>query len=216
MPIWVGMMRFGLLLGATWALVDANRRLRRRNAELGHARDRAERLARVDALTGLPNRRHFDQALAGELARAGRTGEGLGVLLIDVDLFKQVNDRYGHAAGDRVLVEVAARLDRAMRGYDTVARWGGDEFAVIAPDVPDGEALAAIAEQLRRAVGDASVAVAGADLRVTISVGAVRLAGERFTPDEVIGVADRALADAKAAGRRRASAGPGEPASATY
>jgi diguanylate cyclase (GGDEF)-like protein len=190
------MMRFGLLIGATAALVAANRRLRRRNADL-------ERLAHLDPLTGLPNRRAFDRALAAELARAARTGEGLGILLIDVDRFKAINDRHGHGAGDRVLVEVAARLDGAVRGYDTVARWGGDEFAVIAPDVADAGALAAIAEQVRAAVGATPVAVAATPLDVSISVGAVRVAGERLTPDEALGALSRVLMDAKAATRPR-------------
>jgi diguanylate cyclase (GGDEF)-like protein len=194
-PIWEAMMRFGLLLlGTTGTLLAANLRLRRRNADL-------ERLAHADPLTGLPNRRHFDRALAAELARSARTGDGLGILLIDVDRFKAINDRHGHAAGDDVLVEVAARLDRAVRGYDTVARWGGDEFAVIAPDVPDADGLVAIAEQVRASVAETPIPVPGAAVEATISVGAIRIVGERFEADEVLGAADRALAGAKA-GRR--------------
>ena len=201
MPISEAMMRFGLVLGGTaGALLLANRRLQRRNAEL-------ERLAHLDALTALPNRRAFDRALAAELARAARTGEGLGILLIDVDRFKAINDRHGHGAGDRVLVEVAARLDRAVRGYDTVSRWGGDEFAVIAPDVPDADGLAAIAEQVRGSVAETLVEVPGAAVAVTVSVGAIRVAGERFTAEEVLGAASRALAEAKAVGRDGARRG---------
>ena len=102
---------------------------------LEEARGDAELRARTDYLTGAHNRAHFAEALAAELDRAGRESRKTGLALIDVDHFKLVNDRYGHLTGDAVLVEVARRLRAILREYDTLARWGGEEFAILAPGI---------------------------------------------------------------------------------
>ncbi len=123
-----------------------------------------------DPLTSLYNRRHFDAALVSEVARAKRTGRGLSVLLIDLDRFKPINDTYGHGAGDAVLKAVASVLQARSRQVDTVARIGGDEFAVLAPETagPQGEALA---EALATAIADAAVTFDGHALSVGASIG---------------------------------------------
>src|SRR5205807_2375184 len=99
------------------------------------ARAEAERRSRIDPLTTLFNRRHAVETIEQELARSGRDGGGLGLLMFDVDRFKQINDQFGHAGGDAVLIEIARRLRAGVRVYDTVARVGGGEFCVVVPSV---------------------------------------------------------------------------------
>ncbi len=108
----------------------------------------AEREARTDALTGLPNRLAFSDAIERELARARRYGGGFMLLCVDIDNFKTINDRYGHPAGDELLMEAARRMRASLRASDLVARLGGDEFAIIATDVPGPEAARAIARRV--------------------------------------------------------------------
>ena len=117
--------------------------------ELRIARDEAQRRSRVDALTEVYNRAHFVEELTRELDRAAREGETPAVVMLDLDYFKRVNDTFLHAGGDIVLREVARRIAGAVRGYDTVARWGGEEFVVLLPTVRDDEALRHVAEKLR-------------------------------------------------------------------
>jgi two-component system cell cycle response regulator len=166
------------------ALLDANRRLARQ--------------ALTDDLTGLANRRHGAHQLEREVALCVRHGRLLALLRVDVDHFKPINDSYGHEAGDQVLVEVARRLEEAVRGGDELARWGGDEFVAILPGTDKAGALRA-AERLRASVAEAPIAAAGHELPVTISVGWAHWAGD--TPDDLLARADRALYRAKDAGR---------------
>jgi diguanylate cyclase (GGDEF)-like protein/PAS domain S-box-containing protein len=174
---------------------------RRRVAdELAAARDEADRRSRVDALTGVFNRGHFTEALAAELDRAARASATVGLLIADIDHFKRVNDTYGHLAGDRVLAEIAARLATAVRRYDTLARFGGEEFVVLVPDVRDLASLVATGEQLRAAVRLQPFTAGGNDLAITVSVG-VALAQAGDGADALIGAADLALYAAKDAGR---------------
>jgi diguanylate cyclase (GGDEF)-like protein/putative nucleotidyltransferase with HDIG domain len=172
--------------------------------EADAAREEAERLSRTDALTGISNRRNLTDHLEQELARGERDGSAPGVLLLDVDHFKRINDRFGHAAGDAVLVEVARRIQAAVRRYDHVARWGGEEFCVVAPGLMDDTPLLRISEGIRSAVARTPIDVGdGAILSVTISIGAVRAVGELATPEAVTQAADRALYSAKRRGRNQ-------------
>jgi diguanylate cyclase (GGDEF)-like protein len=167
---------------------------------------RAQRLAAItDGLTGLRTRRYFEEALGNEGARAGRYGQPLSILLLDVDHFKKVNDTYGHNGGDRVLVEVTHRLRELIRPGDVVARYGGEEFAVLLPNTGPGQAWE-IAERIRRGVSAAPIAVAEGRLcRVTVSVGTAGMPAVAST-DELVLAADRALYAAKNAGRDRVAA----------
>ncbi|GIE31590.1 hypothetical protein Ait01nite_046350 [Actinoplanes italicus] len=166
------------------------------------------RAAVTDSLTGLHTRRHFTQALAVECRRSARTGHGVGLLVIDVDHFKQVNDGYGHPAGDQVLREVARRLTVGSRAGGVVARYGGEEFVVLAPHTGPDELLA-LAERLRTEVSGLPVDVGGDLLAVTVSIGAA--AESRPEPDALMRTADEALYAAKAAGRNRAVLSPSTP-----
>jgi diguanylate cyclase (GGDEF)-like protein len=171
-------------------------------AEGGRAE--AEQRTRMDTLTGLYNRRHVLDAIAAELARSDRTGVPPSVLLLDLDHFQRINGVYGHAAGDRVLAEIASRLRGRLRRYDVLGRWGGEEFIVLAPTVPDDETLRRLADQIRRLVGTLPVAVPGGGLLpVTVSIGAVRAGGALRSVEGLIDCADRALAAAKRRGRDR-------------
>jgi diguanylate cyclase (GGDEF)-like protein len=167
------------------------------------ARAEAEQRSRVDALTGLFNRRHTMESIEHELARASN-GPGVGVLMFDVDHFKRVNDRHGHAGGDAVLVEVAERLRHGVREWDVVARLGGEEFCVVAPGLDSEDAVAALGERLRTAVADRPVTLAnGVTIPVTISVGAALVASGSGSAEHAIDFADRALYAAKRHGRNR-------------
>ncbi|HEY3184092.1 MAG TPA: GGDEF domain-containing protein [Gaiellaceae bacterium] len=157
----------------------------------------SEARARRDPLTGAYNRRWFEEAIDEEV----RAGTNVGLVLLDLDHFKRVNDRYGHAAGDAVLVETVRRLSARVRTGDGVVRWGGEELAVLLVGVGDGTDLAARAEELRSAIGDDAFVVDGRAIAVTASAGAATLEADA---DSLVRAADAALYDAKRAGRNRA------------
>jgi diguanylate cyclase (GGDEF)-like protein len=167
------------------------------------AEERLREAARTDSLTGLFNRRHFSEALEAELERSRREHLTPGLLLLDVDHFKAVNDTYGHQVGDAVLAEIAARLRAAVRGYDCVARWGGEEFVVLAPALDSERVLWRICEGLRQSVGQLPITVGTRRLDVTVSLGAV-LVDPISSHELIFDQADRALYAAKRLGRDRA------------
>ncbi len=177
-----------------------------RIAQLERFLDDARQEASTDSLTGLANRRAFDAALRAKAGDAMNNGNDLAFLLIDIDRFKQVNDRWGHAVGDDVLRIVAGTLTRLVRGQDTIARYGGEEFAIILPQTDQYGAIGA-AENLRAAVEQQALPLAGAGLlRLTISAGA-----SCYDHGENLGAwlarADAALYVAKNGGRNRVSFG---------
>jgi diguanylate cyclase (GGDEF)-like protein/PAS domain S-box-containing protein len=164
--------------------------------------EQLSRLAMVDDLTRLPNRRHFDLQLDRRLAELDRFGWPFGVLMIDLDHFKHINDEHGHQVGDQVLNLVARTLKANCRSLDTVARWGGEEFAAIIANVRDEE-LARVAEKLRAMV-DAGVLreSPGGPVRVTVSIGGAIVRPHEAAP-EIMKRADEMLYAAKHAGRNR-------------
>jgi diguanylate cyclase (GGDEF)-like protein len=178
---------------------------RRRDAAIELADTRLaelERRSREDVLTHVFNRRHFSEVLTGEFARTDRGGDPPAVLMLDIDHFKQINDEHGHLTGDEVLEEVARRIGTVMRRYDVLARWGGDEFAVLAlgPSI-DHEGVAALGERARRAVNETPIDAKAVSISVTLSVGAALSGDGLESPDALVDAADEALYDAKANGR---------------
>jgi diguanylate cyclase (GGDEF)-like protein len=177
---------------------------------IGGYEDRLQLQSFTDPLTGLANRRHFVQALATEITRSKRYGAPLTVLLIDIDYFKRVNDRFGHAAGDGALVSVANGLRSSCRQTDLPARYGGDEFALLLPQTTAERGLH-FAERLAAVLRSAPPSEGGAPA-LTLSIGVAEGArGE--APDQLLERADQALYQAKGAGRNRAVLAPaGVPA----
>ncbi len=163
------------------------------------------RLAHSDPLTGCANRRAFEQMLEAELARADRYGPPTALLLMDLDHFKLVNDRYGHPGGDAALSGFVATVSGVLRPSDRMARLGGEEFALLAPETDEAGALT-LAERLRQRVMTHPVAFAGQHIALTVSVGvAVRTAGG-VAADTFLGQADEVLYRAKHGGRNRVEA----------
>jgi diguanylate cyclase (GGDEF)-like protein len=170
------------------------------DAALVHAL--TESLSLSDPLTGLANRRQLDQDLALEVERAARYGRSLAVLMIDIDHFKQVNDTFGHGVGDAVLSEVARLLSEHARGGDTVYRYGGEEFAVLARE-SDINGAVIVAERLRAVVEDHYASSAPGDVSVTISIGVASVSDTVDAAQRVLEASDAALYDAKRSGRNR-------------
>jgi diguanylate cyclase (GGDEF)-like protein len=187
--------------GEFLAQVRAGLRIRRLEQRLVALNQELERLAVTDPVTDFANRRAFTARLRHEFDRQARSGEPFGLLMIDVDRFKQCNDSLGHQTGDSALRETAAVMGRQLRAADLLARWGGDEFAVVLPGDAPEQALAC-AERLRAAVHQAGLAGG----TITISVGAASAPADGDEPDRLIYSADQALYAAKRAGRNRAIA----------
>jgi diguanylate cyclase (GGDEF)-like protein len=175
--------------------------------QLKEQSDAFERLSKEDALTGLANRRQFDEVLAQEFARARRHRQPLTVVMADIDSFKAVNDRFSHKAGDEVLVVVARLIRESCRGTDLAARYGGEEFGMLLPQTT-AEGAEVVCERIRALVASADLSAIAPGLRVTISIG-ISDWPEAPHPDKLIVAADEQLYAAKRAGRnrvRRASA----------
>ena len=159
-------------------------------------------LATHDALTELYNRRHFIEMADKEIARAIRHQRPLSLCIVDVDLFKPVNDRYGHISGDEVLRQIAALLRRHARNDDLAARIGGEEFALLLPECGSEDA-AVLADRVREAVAEAAFAPGGEPRQMTVSIGVASLAATRETRQALMAAADAALYRAKHEGRNR-------------
>ena len=175
-------------------------RLKRRKKELELALDTIRQLATMDELTSLANRRHMNEVLAAE-ERRGPRGAGTCVALLDIDFFKQVNDRHGHAAGDAVLRAFAATARAALRSHDVLARWGGEEFLLLLPDASPQDARMVL-ERMAERVHAMRVDGLEQERRISFSAGLTeRRDGEAFA--DAINRADKALYRAKEAGRDR-------------
>ena len=158
-----------------------------------------------DDLTGLYNRREILRNLEEKFIQAQRETHPLGIIMLDIDHFKQINDRHGHQIGDTVLAEVGRRLKKGLRPYDKVGRYGGEEFLIILPKCGP-KATKIIAERVRRNLGDEKIKTGNGDLRVTISLGcAITDPQEVTTVEKLLYRSDMALYHAKAQGRNRVS-----------
>ena len=165
---------------------------------------KAEQSAVTDALTGLGNRHTMEDAFPREIERSVRDGRKLALIMLDLDNFKVLNDRYGHVVGDRVLAAIARTLKRQFRPDDILVRYGGDEFAVLLPNVSEGQALA-IAERTREAVASENLSLREDDtLSVSVSIGVAEL-GLHQSLDALLGAADAAMYRAKRSGRNAVS-----------
>jgi diguanylate cyclase (GGDEF)-like protein len=167
-----------------------------------HYVQRVKQLAYIDGLTGIFNRRYFELRIGDEIERARRSGQGMGVILIDIDQFKRLNDEFGHLLGDEVLRQVVSIFSQQVRKTDIVCRYGGEEFVIVLSQTDVRHTLA-VAEKLRRAVE--RYQFPGVPRPVTISAGASNFPDHGVTRDELVKLADEALYSAKQAGRNRAA-----------
>ena len=187
--------------GELLARVDVGRRLVELQARLNEAREALAHEAMHDPLTGVLNRRAFTGALARELSRKRRYENVLAVGICDVDHFKQINDTYGHQAGDEVLCGLVRLIAGNLRGHDVLGRHGGDEFVVVTEHRRiDGPGI--LYERLRTAVAARPIATGAGDIAITITFG-VKVADEGDTETELLAAADRALYQAKSNGRNQ-------------
>ena len=160
--------------------------------ELRRAERELEHLASHDSLTGLPNRHQLQRELQYAITHAAKTGDGLAVLYLDLDGFKAANDRYGHLVGDRLLREVAQRLQKDLRQGDLVARVGGDEFVALLPGCCDAQAANGVADALRARLSPPYILSDGA-FRVDASIGIACFPEDGSDPDTLLAHADRAM-----------------------
>ncbi len=185
-PVWNAAVRLGFFLTVASLLVVLHGALKRQ-----------EHLARQDQLTGLANLRHFSDVADLEVHRARRYGHPISIAYLDVDDFKDVNDRFGHQRGDTLLRSIAATIQANIRSSDTLGRLGGDEFALLMPETSGEAAIAAVAK-LQEALHEA---MADSDLDVTVSVGCVTYSEAPPSVDQLIGGADSLMYQAKKAGK---------------
>jgi len=176
------------------AVTQKNQRLRVLKVKL-------ERLSNTDPLTGIYNRRYFMEFVGRQMERVSRTGSKSYVIIFDLDHFKLVNDRYGHQAGDAVLIELTSRVSNTLRSYDVFARYGGEEFIIFASDLDKMSAMQ-LMERIRRSIAGNPVEYKGASISVTASFGLAPAAPVNQL-EPAIALADEALYEAKSEGRNR-------------
>ncbi|TKB22769.1 MAG: GGDEF domain-containing protein [Mesorhizobium sp.] len=179
-------------------------KLRAMTVSLSARSQTLEQAALTDGLTGMQNRRYFDDALREYLDEFGRIDKPVGLMILDLDHFKQVNDTHGHDVGDEVLRAVATCLRGMTRYHDVVARLGGEEFAVVTPNM-DAELLARFAERIRKAIANLSILSGNVRLKVTTSVG-LAVWDRKESAEDFYRRADRQLYEAKKQGRNRVCA----------
>jgi len=185
------------------ARIRVHHRLTRTIRELEESRKALAELATTDALTQLKNRRLFYAQAEQNLADCRRNERDMSLLVLDIDHFKKVNDTHGHHAGDEVLIRIARLLTRMVRAVDTVARFGGEEFAVLMPET-NKLGAAVLAERIRSAIEKEVIVIEGHTIPVTASLGIATLAAEQVESiDQMLSIADRRLYLAKNSGRNR-------------
>ncbi|WP_269930299.1 GGDEF domain-containing protein [Aminobacter sp. HY435] len=201
-----GTLVFGIcfILPQIRTQVKEGGKLREMTASLSARSRNLEQAALTDGLTGMQNRRYFDDALKEYLDEFRRIDKPVGLMILDLDHFKLVNDTYGHDAGDEVLRSVGKCLKSMTRYHDVVARLGGEEFAIVAPNM-DLELLQRVAERMRKAIASLPIEAAGTQLNVTSSVG-LALWDREETAEEFYRRADKQLYEAKRQGRNRVCA----------
>lgn len=178
----------------------AGKRILDLQADLLKAQEELRERANKDLLTMLPNRSAISTALSHEIGRCHRDQRSVGIILLDIDRFKSINDTYGHFAGDAVLRETAVRLRHNVRPYDVVGRYGGEEFLVVLPNC-DLDQARHQAERMRERLGEEKMIVEGRELTVTASFGVTVSDGSARSPEVFVRAADEALYQAKAEGR---------------
>ncbi|MDJ0685817.1 MAG: diguanylate cyclase [Alphaproteobacteria bacterium] len=177
-------------------------RLREYQKELNQTVDRLHVMATTDALTGVANRRHFLERATVEAARSRRFSEPLSIAMLDADHFKGINDAYGHAAGDRVLADLADACRDALRSHDIVGRIGGEEFGICMPQTPLDKAEL-VCNRLRETIEKHSVRIDAVSIQYTVSIGVAAYRPDQYDAQGVISRADAALYQAKESGRNR-------------
>jgi diguanylate cyclase (GGDEF)-like protein len=203
---WVALA--GLAL-AGLVIITIGARLARSRSRLARLASQLDRLARIDPLTDISNRRDLDEILDATLSAARRDGTPLSVLLVDIDHFKQINDTVGHDAGDAVLIQVARSMRASLRAQDSLGRWGGEEFLAVLPNA-DAEHASLAAERLRSQIPHATSASDRSPVTVTIGVATY----DSGTKSELVSLADAALYAGKRSGRNQVQVAPGSiPAS---
>ena len=187
--------------GELRARLQVGKRILQLQRELIGAREEIRFQANHDGLTGMWNRTTILNLLGRELQRGMRSGKPIGALMMDLDHFKRVNDEHGHLTGDAVLKEVAHRISVAVRSYDFVGRYGGEEFLAVLPDCSQQD-LRTVAERIRYTVAEAPIRTEAVNLAITVSVGGVATSNANPSPD-LLAAADSALYSAKRNGRNQ-------------
>ncbi len=170
-------------------------------SELENKNDELDKMSKTDYLTGLANRRFMMERIKEELARKERNGTNMSILMCDIDHFKKINDSFGHEIGDLVIKEVTNNINRILRKYDIVSRWGGEEFLILLPDIGKNEACI-IAEKIRKEVENTKIQAQKIECRVSITIGVTEY-DEKISVSDNINNADDALYQGKNSGRNK-------------